>query len=136
MRKVTDIALVFAILFTFTVRICAGADWWEGIIGSLSWSCLPYGILLFFNRIESGNSKKDIALLITTIMVSGFGMFILTDALLIHIDAQGGLIFLFLPFYQVIASILGGLIGIALDLMRVGAQQIAAADGKKLWGFR
>ena len=99
------------------------SDWWSGMIGFFGRACLPYGILLVFNTIKGGEIKKDIALLITTIIVSGFAIFMLVDAFFIHIDAQSGLIFLFLPMYQSIASIIGGLIGLILYVRSGSAQK-------------
>ena len=116
MRKFTNIILVFSILFTFLIMLYAGnpssADWWSGIFGFLGWACLPYGILLFLNIIKPGKLKKDIVLLVTTAIVSGFGIIMIIDAFFIDIDAQGGLVFLFIPIYQSIAAIAGGLIGL------------------------
>jgi hypothetical protein len=90
----------------------SSADWWSGIFGFFGWACLPYGILLFLNIIKAGKLKKDIVLLLTTAIVSGFGIILIIDAFFIHIDAQGGLVFLFIPIYQSIAAIAGGLIGL------------------------
>jgi hypothetical protein len=89
-------------------------DWWTDMLTVFSLNLLPFGILLFFNLIKEDCHKKDIAILVSTIIVCGFGIVILIDAFFIHIDAQSGLIFLFLPIIQSIVAIIGGMVGIAL----------------------
>jgi len=127
MIKCTNIILVFSVLFTVLIMLHAGdpssADWWKGIPGFFGWACLPYGILLFFNNIYRGVFKKDLVLLITTAVVTGFAVLILIDSLFIHIDAQSGMIFLFLPVYQVLAAFVGGLIGLGLHQRSINAQR-------------
>jgi len=133
MIKYTNLVLVLSVLFTVLIILYAGdpssADWWRDWTRFFGWACLPYGILLFFNNIYRGIYKKDLTLLITTIIVSGFGAFMLIDAFFIHIDAQGGLIFLFLPVYQAIAAIFGGLIGLGLHQRSLNAQH-PAGEGR------
>jgi len=107
-----DFIHLIHILNNALCRQSSSADWWSGIFGFLAWACLPYGILLFLNIIQPGKIRKDIALLVTTAIVSGFGIILIIDAFFIHIDAQGGLVFLFIPMYQSIAAIAGGLIGL------------------------
>ena len=107
----------------------ASLDWWNDMPRLFGWACLPYGILLFFNNIWNGVSKKDLSLLITTSIVSSFAVIMLVDAFFIHPDAQSGLIFLFMPAYQSIAAILGGLIGLGLHQRSSNAQHPAARDG-------
>lgn len=118
MRRYTNLILILAVLFTLIILLYAGdpssLDGWNGMPRFFGWACLPYGILLFFNNIWSGVFKKDLSLLITTSVVSSFAVLMVVDAFFIHPDAQSGLIFLFLPGYQAIAAILGGLIGFGL----------------------
>jgi hypothetical protein len=84
----------------------------EGIWFTL-WAVWPYGILLFLNNTRTGFVKKDVAILITSILVSGFSVYCITFALLSH-DAQAGVIFLLMPFFQAFAAAIGGLIGLGL----------------------
>jgi len=93
------------------------------MIRFFGWACLPYGILLFFNNIYRGVFKKDLVLLITTIVVTIFAVLILIDSFFIHIDAQSGLVFLFLPVYQAVAACIGGLIGLGLHQRSENAQR-------------
>ena len=133
MRKATNTILIVTAIFTCLIMLYGGEpssiDWWRGIAGHFGWACLPYGILLFFNMIKRGVFKKDFVLLVTTIIVSGFALFIYVDTFFIHLDAQGGLIFLFLPMYQIIASIFGGLTGLGFYVRSSNAQPPAARDG-------
>jgi len=127
MIKYTNIILIFSVLFTALIMLHAGdpssADWWKGMIRFFGWACLPYGILLFFNNIYRGVFKKDLILLITTIVVTIFAVLILIDSFFIHIDAQSGLVFLFLPVYQAVAACIGGLIGLGLHQRSENAQR-------------
>lgn len=139
MKKITNAILVLSILFTLSLILYAGnpfsSEWWNGVFEFFGLAFLPYVILLFFNNIYQGVFKKDLALLVTTAITSGFAAVMLIDAFFIHIDAQSGLIFLFLPVYQSIAAILGGLIGLCLHQKSLNAQQKNGADHKNRAGF-
>lgn len=129
MRKTTNIILAFSVLFTFSIMIYTGKSYsfksWIGDIGYFGWACLPYVIILIFNMIKRGNPRKDTAIVVTSIIVSGSAALILIDAFFIHLDAQNALIFLSLPGYQSIFSIAGGLIGLILYVRSEAAQPSA-----------
>jgi hypothetical protein len=72
--------------------------------------------------LKSGVPKKDINLFVTSIIVCGSGLLILVDAFFIHLDAQNALLFIFLPAYQSVASVAGGLIGMILYVRSKSAQ--------------
>ncbi len=126
MIKYTNFILVFSVLFTALIMLLAGnpssAGWWKGMPSFFGWACLPYGMLLFLNNIYRGVFRKDLALLITTTVVTGFAVLMLLNVFFIHIDIQGGLVFLFLPAYQAVIAVIGGLIGLALHQRSLNAQ--------------
>lgn len=119
MRRFVNIALLTTIIFTFFIMIYAGDsyfsfDWWKDMLAFFALSLLPFSILFFFNLMKEDFYKKDIAIFVSTIIVCGFGIVLLIDAFFIHIDAQSGLIFLFLPIIQSIVAIIGGMVGLVL----------------------
>ncbi len=67
----------------------------------LLWVCLPYILLhLWLTQEPARNQKFILALETAAILFSGYAYF---DAFFVHIDAQSGLIFIFLPLWQCIA---------------------------------
>ncbi len=108
------IFLISICLFTFAMGIYAAQPWGDNyayskladyflLIGMMLWAISPYLamfiVLLVFSR------KKILIKTFSVCMfvISLFAGFILFDTMFVHIDAQGGLIFLFLPIYQWLA---------------------------------
>ncbi len=87
-----------------------------GVSGLLSgftiWSVLPYLILVFISyRAQSVRTLLAVTILSVVCILSTYLYF---DSLFVHPDAQGALIFLFLPLYQLFATIVGfGILAVA-----------------------
>lgn len=63
------------------------------------WGSLPWFLVVFFASISKNNTFLKV-LAALTVFVGGIGIFGMVDVLYIHPDAQGGLVFLFFPLYQ------------------------------------
>jgi FtsH-binding integral membrane protein len=74
--------------------------WWLFLV----WMCLPYGIIIFVEgKVKKGKTSM-VVILCTLFIVAFGGLYVQLKAML---DAQGGIILLFLPFYQLIAVGIG-----------------------------
>ena len=71
-------------------------------IGFTLWSIVPwlyaFGLVYVVNHV-----KKLKFILIITLALGLFGIWAFIDTLYIHLDPQGGLVFLFLPLWQLLA---------------------------------
>lgn len=68
---------------------------------SALWGLCPWlylALICFFLN----NMKKLIAILSVAIIFGGLGIGIMADTLFFHPDAQGGLVFLFIPLWQLV----------------------------------
>ena len=86
-----------------------------GLFAFLAWACGPYIYLIWISRTRSSMRASAISRLAVALLVCVGGIVILIDTAFIHIDAQGGLIFIFLPIYQwlliVVFEVVGYFVG-------------------------
>jgi hypothetical protein len=74
------------------------------------WALLPYALLYTFARRIKGVRRGPLALLAVALVTSALGLAIYIDGFFIAPDPQSGLLFIFIPVYQlVVAGVLGGL---------------------------
>lgn len=103
--KVKAVYGVSAVGALFTLGLLWHAGGMKGLLSGFAlWALLPYaGFCLAARVIKS--AWFITALLVLTILSVAAGAYFYIDAMFIHIDAQGALIFLFMPLYQVLAQI-------------------------------
>ena len=127
MKTVTlCIVLVSAVISIFT--FVTNVDWRSGglfIFGMLLWMILPYFIVAFVSRMRR-NLFGSILLLLASI-VCVIATIIYIDGFYIDLDAQNGLLFIFIPIYQIFFV---GLLCAATVIAssRLKAEQGAAAN--------
>ena len=68
-------------------------------LGFIGWAVSPYFYLAVMMKLLSKKASIS-AVLIISVLVGGFGIWMLVDAMFIHIDAQGGLVFIVAPLWQ------------------------------------
>jgi hypothetical protein len=71
-----------------------------GLFLFLAWAVSPYAYLYWMSGRLNASGPVKLARLIVTAIVCVGGIYIVVDSAFIHLDAQGGLIFIFLPIYQ------------------------------------
>lgn len=76
-----------------------------GAAGIIVWAVSPYFNLVAMTKAVSTKASA-IAVLVFALLVGAFGLWALIDAMFIHLDAQGGLIYLFAPLWQWVFLIL------------------------------
>ena len=99
MKKVSFLICGFAVIVTIFIGIDSMEPYSLTTIGFIAWALSPYGLLSILIKF----SKSQITIpgtLILSIIASAFGLGLIIDALYIHLDAQGGLVYLIVPFWQ------------------------------------
>ena len=71
-----------------------------GLFMFLGWACLPYIFLFSMSKASRPARAVNVTRLVETCIVCVGGLYILIDTAFFNIDAQGALIFVFLPVYQ------------------------------------
>lgn len=99
------VVLLLGIILTLGFSAYAGGGLGLLLSGFTLLGVLPYLVLLFVSyRAVSLRLLFTVTLLGTLFVLSTYLYF---DSLFIHPDAQGALIFLFLPIYQLLALLVG-----------------------------
>ena len=70
-----------------------------GSLAFIAWAVSPYLYLAAMARSVS-MKKADIAALVLTLVAAAFGLWVIIDAMYVHLDAQGGLVYVFAPLWQ------------------------------------
>ena len=70
----------------------------------IGWGISPYILLLVLNKMAR-RVKAKVVVLVSSIINAALGLAVIIDAMYIHPDAQGGLVFIFIPFYQWVLAI-------------------------------
>jgi hypothetical protein len=105
-------------LATAGMMIYAAQPWgdnyaYQSVAGYLSlllfmgWAISPYVALMVTTVWLAGPGAGRWMVLAGALLITVFGTWLTTEAIIIHPDAQGGLVFIFLPLYQwlVVAAI-------------------------------
>ena len=116
----TRLFALAAALITLVLLIYAAQPWggnyayespagYLRLLGFAVWVTLPYLMTIFLAKKASASQAKNFVAIIGGLIISLGGVALYVDAVLLHQDAQGGLAFVAVPFYQWI--ILGFLTG-------------------------
>lgn len=99
----TGAVLVLAILFTIALSLHVG-DWTDTRLGNLlltGWAVSPYVafLVLYLTVCADGGPAAWVGAVGSWLAVA-FGVAAFVDGFFIHLDAQNGLLFIFVPLYQ------------------------------------
>lgn len=104
-----------------TVALMAwAASWsWSGLafMGALmTWCVSPYVLLGIVSRKPRESRSAAIMLLATALVVAAFAGVVYVDSIFFHPDAQGALVFLFIPVWQGVGAMIGIIVASQLEL--------------------
>ena len=113
--------LISAMIFTIAIMVYAAQPWGDNyayktyydyltLIGYMLWAISPYFMLAIIFHGFRHHPSASLTALVGTVLIVLASAALLIDAFFVHIDAQGGLIFLFLPIPQWFAALFLGLI--------------------------
>lgn len=100
-----------AVIFTAAIQIYAAQPWGDnyayqsvrdylGLSVFVIWAISPYLFVYFSSYFQKSSRKPLLFRLIAGALLLVVALYIYINATFIHLDAQGGLVFLFLPLYQ------------------------------------
>jgi hypothetical protein len=107
--KVTKCTIATALISTVAIEIFTidksspGLLWIIVLLGL--WAIAPYVFLFFLASQPEFTGRQSIVVMIGSICLSIFGVGLLLDAFFIHLGAQSGLVFIFLPIWQWVGCI-------------------------------
>ena len=109
MKQFTFITIIVAILAIIAIGLKTTiAPLSFEAIGFIGWAITPYTYLAVMAYVVSGKTTS-ITVLILVLLTGGFGVWAFIDAMFIHTDAQGGLVYVVVPFWQWIFLLLASL---------------------------
>jgi len=135
--------LLLGALVTLGFMLHAGSPdrplWWIGFLPFGAWGVLPFGLLAFsilarrgwmggWLRGSARGGPAASLLLVAAILLTGVSTFLLYQAFIAEPDAQSGIVFVFLPIWQIVAM-LPFILG-AQSLRRRAARMAADADSR------
>jgi len=111
-RIIKTIAITYCIISSGILLYGAMPDSLEGILFTLVISLLMISPQYLLYRLFKRHGKKIFReiILFLQVIISAVGIWGYYDTSFVHIDAQGALIFIFLPIYQIMTIILAWLL--------------------------
>ena len=82
------------------------AWWWLLGLVFFAWDAVPFIGLALINRFLSTGIVTKGILLIAAFVIACGGSFILYNAFVTHLDAQSGIVCLFIPFFQCVVVVI------------------------------
>ncbi len=99
MKRISYGINLFASLVTIAVGILNMESFALGAIGFLVWAVSPYLFAAFMTKQSTQYTATLVVAGVSSILAIG-GIFLLIDAMYIHLDAQSALVFVVIPMYQ------------------------------------
>ena len=115
---------VAAALFCFALMLWSGRPgdplWWLAALFFMIWAFAPYAVLWVASRRSLSQMAAAIALLLGALLCIGIGLGIYIDGSLLANppDAQVGLLFLFIPPWQILLAIITWVVSLWLERRR------------------
>ena len=109
MKQSTYLTIIAAAIVTIVIGIkTMSSPVSATALGFIGWAVSPYVYLAVMIKVVS-KKVSTITVFILTLLVGGSGVWMLVDAMFIHVDAQGGLIFIFASLWQWVILLLASL---------------------------
>lgn len=105
-RNLTFAVLLLGVVITLSIMAYAaqGDSLFSPVmLGFAAWAMAPY-LLLFYSTRFLTSARVSWVIFVSILAIVCLGVFIYIDAFFIHLDPQSGLVFIFIPIYQLILS--------------------------------
>ncbi len=99
--KVYLFIIIFSVVTECLVFIAINSMFSLYAVGMMVWVSVPWIYVALIAALTKHKSKL-IALLVAAVIAGAFGVGVIIDAFYFHIDAQSGLVFIFIPLWQLI----------------------------------
>ena len=104
-KTATQATLGCGALVTIAALAHAGGGASSLLSGFTIWPLLPYAVLLASSAFAS-TSGRALAAFIVSLLAAGFALLVYGDALFGHTSSMSGLVFVFIPLYQLIVAVI------------------------------
>jgi hypothetical protein len=106
LKRVTLGVLATGAVVTLGFMLDAGepgaSGWWLLFLGFGAWALLPYGVVALV-AIRLGSSLASLrVLLAAALLLTGASSLLLYQAFVVDLDPQSGIVFVFLPVWQLV----------------------------------
>ena len=121
LRRINYVLLTIALVLQSIVFYDASSEESRFDIVSLAfwgWLALPFLTMFLANTFFSKTRASRVTLSVGTVIVAVCGTFLIYDAFYVHLDAQSGLVFFFVPFYTLVLSGMTSLIALGLSYVK------------------
>ena len=106
MKKTTYSIIIAAAIVTIVIGIKSmNSPVSAAAVGFICWAITPYLYLAIMTKVVS-KKASILTVFILTLLMGCFGVWAFVDAMYIHADAQGGLVFVFAPLWQWVVLLL------------------------------
>lgn len=109
-RKITEVIAVTGALVTLGLMLYASRSGGAGsqlfLAGVIVWGLAPYAILLWAARLSVPDSRWAVSIAALTLLMTCVTLVGYYIGIFVRPDAQGGLMFLAFPFYQIAVAVL------------------------------
>jgi hypothetical protein len=101
--------LILGFLTSIAFMIHAGEprilSWWLLFFPFAAWTLVPYALVVQAARRQPASRSSQTVLLFAAAALLAFGSFTLYEAFVAHLDAQSGIVFVFLPLYELVGLV-------------------------------
>jgi len=94
-------------------------SWWIASAPWIVWIVSPYIPLFLFGRRHVNRARSAISYILTVTLI-GFAVHVYVGGSFTHQDAQSALLFIFVPLYQWLITLVGGIIYLIVVVSRKG----------------
>ncbi|MEA3546726.1 MAG: hypothetical protein U9R66_03610 [Thermodesulfobacteriota bacterium] len=100
MKQISFIVVIAAAIFTVVIGVkTTSYPISAGALGFIGWAVSPYFYLAGMAKFVAQRAAV-IVVAVLAFLVGGFGVWAFIDAMFIHPDAQGGLVFVVVPMWE------------------------------------
>jgi len=125
LRAITLVMLGLAGAVTFGLAVYLGGGSMDLIGFAFAvWALLPYGPLAVMAFVRRKSVGHAVTVFVGTLLIAGFGLVGYYEGFFASLDAQGGLLFIFVPIWQWVGSVLTS--AAALVVWRVGRPNVSS----------
>ncbi len=107
--KMLVVVLALGILLTWGFMIAAGTPsrlwWWAVSVPFATWVAVPYAVVLAAGMRLRSAAPSLWVLLVVAALLSLSAAFLLYQVFVVHLDAQSGIVFVFLPGWQLLGIV-------------------------------
>ena len=105
LNTITVAVLIVGAMVTLVALFHGGGSFSSLLDGFTVWALVPYTAFFASCRLARARGRA-LATLIVSSLATAFAALVYIDAMFIHTGSMGGLVFIFIPLYQLLAALI------------------------------